>query len=158
MKRGFRKGFTLIELLIVLAVIAALLAVVTPIALNAVKRANLTKIASNLRNIKTAAETYVTVNYENLSEDIDDLLRKNDPILIGDYLTTDPNGNEEDPAKYKYSAELTCVRDDTDNITSIEVKIKYLGGGADVEDLQEIYSEVTDVDGAPGVKFTIRNW
>jgi len=154
MKRGFRKGFTLIELLIVLAVIAALLAVVTPIALNAVRRANLTEIASNLRNIKSAAETYVTMNYEYLSEDIGDLLNEK---LIGDYLTTDPN---EDPDNPDYSAALTCVRDTAGNITNITVTIEYLGGGVSVEDLQEIYSEVddSDNDNNPDVQFTVGNW
>ncbi|MCX7813774.1 MAG: type II secretion system GspH family protein [Pseudothermotoga sp.] len=53
------RGFTLIELLIVLAVIAALLAIVTPIALNAVRQANLTRIASTMRNIRAAAESYI---------------------------------------------------------------------------------------------------
>jgi len=140
MKRGFRKGFTLIELLIVLAVIAALLAVVTPIALNAVRRAELTEIASNLRNIKSAAETYITMTDDDLSIDNPNLL----DTLEGDYLTTKPKD---------YSAALTH---DTEG--NIEVKIWYTGGGVKVGDLQPIYSEVTDVDGAPGVKFTIRSW
>jgi len=64
-----RKGFTLIELLIVLAIIAALMAVVTPIALNAVKKAKITKVAENLRNIKSAVESYVyTQNTLTLSD------------------------------------------------------------------------------------------
>ena len=140
-----KKGFTLIELLIVLAVIAALLAVVTPIALNAVKRANLTKIASNLRNIKSAAETYVTMTDDDLSGGIEDLLT----TLIDDgYLTTSPGDG--------YSAELTY------NDGDITVTIEYSGGDASVEDLQEIYSEVTNVgtdeDPVPGVEFTIKSW
>ena len=147
MKRGFRKGFTLIELLIVLAVIAALLAVVTPIALNAVRRANLTKIASNLRNIKSAAETYVTMTDDDLSDGIEDLLT----TLVDDgYLTTSPGDD--------YSAALE-YDEDTGNIT---VTIEYSGGDASVEDLQEIYSEVTNVgtdeDPVPGVEFTIKSW
>ncbi|MFN4190219.1 MAG: type II secretion system protein [Pseudothermotoga sp.] len=56
-----RKGFTLIELLIVLAVIAALMAIVTPIALNAVSQAKATQVASNFRNIKSAIESYVNI-------------------------------------------------------------------------------------------------
>ena len=140
MKRGFRKGFTLIELLIVLAVIAALLAVVTPIALNAVKRANLTKIASNLRNIKTAAETYITM--ANPSADDGALL---DTLKTNGYLTTKPED---------YSAELTY------NDGDITVTIEYTGGGVEVGDLQEIYSEVddSDDDNNPDVQFTIKSW
>ncbi len=56
-----RKGFTLIELLIVLAVIAALMAIVTPIALNAVSQAKATQVAANFRNIKSAVESYVNI-------------------------------------------------------------------------------------------------
>ena len=154
MKRGFKKGFTLIELLIVLAVIAALLAVVTPIALNAVKRANLTKIASNLRNIKSAAETYVTMNYEDLSDDIDDLLEEDNPILIGDYLTTNPN---EDPDNPDYSAKLEY--DDTTG--DITVTIEYTGpdvSSEDINKLHEIYSEVDPDKDSPQVKFEIKSW
>ena len=53
-----RKGFTLVELLIVLAVIAALMAVATPLALNAVKNAKASQVAQNFANIKTAFENY----------------------------------------------------------------------------------------------------
>ena len=67
-----RKGFTLIELLIVLAIIAALMAVVTPIALNAVRKAKASQVAENLRNIRTAVESYFYVNGE-LPEDLDEL-------------------------------------------------------------------------------------
>jgi len=51
-----RKGFTLVELLIVLAVIAALMSVATPLALNAVKNAKASQVAQNFRNIKAAFE------------------------------------------------------------------------------------------------------
>lgn len=53
-----KEGFTLVELLIVLAVIAALLAIVTPVAVNAVRRAKATQVASTLRNIAAAAQQY----------------------------------------------------------------------------------------------------
>jgi type IV pilus assembly protein PilA len=65
--KGMRKagnmirGFTLIELLIVLAVIASLLAIVTPIALNAVAQAKATQVASNFRSLKSAVESYVNI-------------------------------------------------------------------------------------------------
>ncbi|QTA38093.1 type II secretion system protein [Thermosipho ferrireducens] len=49
-----KKGFTLIELLIVLAIISALLAVATPTAMNAVKKAKATQVAANLRNLSVA--------------------------------------------------------------------------------------------------------
>ncbi|MGQ9856907.1 MAG: type II secretion system protein [Fervidobacterium sp.] len=53
-----RKGFTLVELLIVLAVIAALMAVATPLALNAVRNAKASQVAQNFRNLKAAIENY----------------------------------------------------------------------------------------------------
>jgi prepilin-type N-terminal cleavage/methylation domain-containing protein len=53
-----RKGFTLIELLIVLAIIATLLSVTTPVALNAVKKAKATQIGRNIRNLIDAGEKY----------------------------------------------------------------------------------------------------
>ena len=63
-----RKGFTLIELLIVLAVIAALMSVATPLALNAVKNAKASQVAQNFRNIKAAFENYFnTEKQTNLS-------------------------------------------------------------------------------------------
>nr|WP_143611061.1 type II secretion system protein [Thermosipho melanesiensis] len=53
-----KKGFTLVELLIVLAVIAALLSVATPLAINAVKSAKASQVAQNFRSIKSAIENY----------------------------------------------------------------------------------------------------
>ena len=54
-----RKGFTLIELLIVMAIIAALMAVLIPMATGAMKKANATKIAVQLRNLEQGTEQYV---------------------------------------------------------------------------------------------------
>lgn len=53
-----KKGFTLVELLIVLAVIAALMSVATPLALNAVRNAKASQVAQNFRNLKAAIENY----------------------------------------------------------------------------------------------------
>ncbi len=138
MKRGFKKGFTLIELLIVLAVIAALLAVVTPVALNAVRKANLTKIASNLRNIKTAAETYITM--ANPSANDGALL---DTLETNGYLTTKPKDYS---AKLEYGTDVSTVT------------IWYTGGGASGEELHKIYSEVSTDTTYPQVQFTVGNW
>ena len=54
-----KKGYTLVELLIVLAVIAALMAVATPMAMNAVKQAKASQVAQNLNALKSAVEQYV---------------------------------------------------------------------------------------------------
>ncbi len=54
-----KKGFTLVELLIVLAVIAALMAVATPMAMNAVRTAKASQVGQNLSALKSAVEQYV---------------------------------------------------------------------------------------------------
>ncbi|MDI3473651.1 MAG: hypothetical protein PWQ48_1932 [Thermotogaceae bacterium] len=57
-----KAGFTLIELIIVMAIISTLLSIVTPTAVNALKRAKATQVAFNLRNISTALQIYYLVN------------------------------------------------------------------------------------------------
>ena len=57
-----RKGFSLVELLIVLAVIAALIATITPVALNAIKKAKATQVAQNLKTLASALENAAYVN------------------------------------------------------------------------------------------------
>jgi len=57
-----KKGFTLIELIIVMAIISTLLSVVTPTAVNALKKAKATQVAFNLRNISAALQIYYLVN------------------------------------------------------------------------------------------------
>lgn len=53
-----RSGFTLIELMIVLAIIAALAAILTPMGMNALNRAKATQIVADVRNIRSAAQLY----------------------------------------------------------------------------------------------------
>jgi general secretion pathway protein G len=62
MKRKY--GFTLVELLIVLAVIAALIATITPLALNAIRRARASQVAQNIRTLASGFENAVLVNDE----------------------------------------------------------------------------------------------
>ena len=50
------KGFSLVELLIVLSIIAALIATITPIALNAARKAKATKISSNIKLLADSLE------------------------------------------------------------------------------------------------------
>lgn len=57
-----RRGFTLIELLIVLAVIAALIATMTPLFFNAIRRANASRVAQNLRTLSNMLEIAAYVN------------------------------------------------------------------------------------------------
>jgi len=68
-----KRGFSLVELLIVLAVIAALIATITPVALNAIRKSQATKVAQNLKTLASAFENYVYVN--NGDPDFDQLGR-----------------------------------------------------------------------------------
>ncbi|WP_367362765.1 type II secretion system protein [Mesotoga sp.] len=55
-------GFSLVELLIVLAVIAALIATITPVAMNAIKKAKATQVAQNLKTLASAIENKAYVD------------------------------------------------------------------------------------------------
>ncbi len=57
-----KRGFSLVELLIVLAVIAALIATITPVALNAIRKAQATKVAQNMKTLAAAIENAAYVN------------------------------------------------------------------------------------------------
>jgi general secretion pathway protein G len=57
-----KRGFSLVELLIVLAVIAALIATITPVALNAIRKAKATQVAQNLKTLASALENAAYVN------------------------------------------------------------------------------------------------
>ncbi len=52
--RKKQKGFTLVELLIVVAIIAVLAAVVTPVALNAINDSKATAVYAEIKSIETA--------------------------------------------------------------------------------------------------------
>jgi len=72
-----KRGFSLVELLIVLAVIAALIATITPVALNAIQKAKATKVGQNIKTLASAFENYVYVsgkvpaNLTDIGRDID---------------------------------------------------------------------------------------
>ena len=57
-----KRGFSLVELLIVLAVIAALIATITPVALNAIKKAKATQVGQNVKTLASAFENALYVN------------------------------------------------------------------------------------------------
>ena len=74
-----KKGFSLVELLIVLAVMAALIATITPVALNAIRKAKATQVAQNLKTLASAFEnklyvdgtTEITTDVSELARDVD---------------------------------------------------------------------------------------
>ena len=135
--RNMVRGFTLIELLIVLAVIAALLAIVTPIALNAVAQAKATQVASNLRNIRSAAESFVMINKSATGLTIDNLKTQG-------YLT-----NTAGLENYTITA--------TQAATVVSAEVKYTGG-VDISKLTSILPEATGTDNNVTYSFSIPIW
>ncbi|KUK92540.1 MAG: Uncharacterized protein XE05_1390 [Thermotogales bacterium 46_20] len=84
-----RSGFTLIELLIVLAVIAALIATMTPLALNAIRRSQASKVA---QNIKILANMLEVAAYSNGLNDEGAIAGMNgDEIRLKDLVRDLPN-------------------------------------------------------------------
>jgi len=61
--RNKREGFTLVELLIVMAVIAALMGALVPVAISAIQHANATRIAENLQSLVTQVQQYAYSNH-----------------------------------------------------------------------------------------------
>ena len=108
-----RKGFTLIELLIVMAIIAALMAVLIPMATGAMKKARATKIAVQLRNFEQGTEQYIL----SMLPDSDEVGSIKDASVVNAGFAEDPDteGNN-----------LGCESDDTNN--KITIKITYDAG------------------------------
>lgn len=134
-----RKGFTLIELLIVLAVIAALMAIVTPIALNAVAQAKATQVASNMRNLKSAVESYVNIERPSTLA----TLTIADLTNAG-YLSTTPGTD--------YALSGGAWQTDGSATATIS-----FSGSVDKNKLKNVYPEV-NITGTPKIDFTLRKW
>ena len=133
--RNMVRGFTLIEVLIVLAVIAALLAIVTPIALNAVAQAKATQVASTMRNIRSAVESYVNIERPPTPSDLN-----LGTLVSKGYLSSTPT-------------EFTLAIEGWDTTGLATVTITYTGP-VDEEKLERIYSEISNKT----LTFHIRKW
>ena len=137
-----KKGFTLVELLIVLAVIAALMAVATPMALNAVKQAKASQVAQNLENIKTAEENYVNTEQTLPATTVDQLVSKN-------YLSSAPTN---------YTIDTKPTPTAWDN-GQVKVTIIYRGGDVSVADVKKQNPNVIDGgSGALALEATVVKW
>lgn len=137
-----RKGFTLIELLIVIAVIAALMAVATPVAINAIQNAKASQVAQNLANIKTAFENYFYAEHPDLSDTTTVPLD-----TLQNYLNPLPDSN-----KYSIS-----VNEASPNV--YDVTITYTGGDVSVDKVKNNLSVVEkDSNNNPFYKFQVRQW
>jgi len=134
-----RKGFTLIELLIVLAVIAALMAVATPLALNAVKNAKASQVAQNLRALKTAVENYFYAEKE-LPDGTEAIVSYISANFDWSKYDLSPNDNNLDDGIGK-------------------VVISYKGGDVKYQDVVKHLPETTPVDtDKPGVEIVLRKY
>ncbi len=77
MRKQRKEGFSLVELMIVLAVIAALISTITPVAMNAVRKAEALKVAMNFRVLALTTESRLILdksvpdNIRELGRDID---------------------------------------------------------------------------------------
>jgi len=76
-----KKGFTLIEFLVVMVIISILILVVTPIAVNALKKARATNIGRNLRNIHQAVQDYIHIEHPKFVTDLTINYLKNNKFL-----------------------------------------------------------------------------
>ena len=132
-----RKGFTLVELLIVLAVIAALMAVATPMALSAVKTAKASQVAQNLNALKSAVEQYV-YSEKALPSNI---------TALTNYMSKIPDG-------YIVTPDATTFVKGEATVT-----VAYTVGDILPVDVNKQYSEAGTVTGNyPGVYVKVRQW
>ena len=120
------RGFTLVELLIVMSVIAALISIVTPVAMNAVVKAKATQVAMNLRNLKSAVEQCVIVE-----ESTSTTCTTIDGLVKSYYLSTGPGDD------YKIGEKTS------DGYVSVWIGYK---GDVDPKRIFQIYSEVVTGD------------
>lgn len=144
-----RKGFTLVELLIVLAVIAALMAVATPMAMNAVKQAKASQVAQNLNALKSAVEQYVYSEKDlpTSAESLTNYMSK----IPSEYVITPVEENLSGSKGVFVDGEATVI-------------VAYDSSDIPVGDINKQYSEVTEVTlpgsttGCPGVYVKVRQW
>ncbi|OAA29709.1 hypothetical protein AT15_01320 [Kosmotoga arenicorallina S304] len=115
-----KEGFSLVELLIVLAVMAALIATITPVALNAIRKAKATQVAQNLKTLASALENAAYVNGIDESNNY----VKNSS---GSALTLTDLGRDIDSAKYAVyydvssgTVEATVVSLEDVNLTIVQ--------------------------------------
>ncbi|AEH51486.1 type II secretion system protein [Pseudothermotoga thermarum] len=139
-----RKGFTLIELLIVLAIIAALLTIVTPIALNAVRQANATKIASTMRNIASAAQSYVMTERTTVISGGNWL----QGLVSQGYLNTNPGGD--------YTVSVT--EGSGTEAGRITITVRYTGSAVRIDDLRRVVPEMSGSTGNAEYILTTARW
>jgi len=153
-----KKGFTLVELLIVLAVIAALMAVATPMALNAVKTAKASQVGQNLSALKSAVEQYV-YSEKAVPKKISDLK---------DYLTNFDTIKDTYKLRYKdfdsTSQAIIVIVYDAADVTADAVANQYTLAGPITTNSIKTYGDGgdtiygTSTTNLPGATVTVMKW
>jgi len=120
-----KKGFSLVELLIVLAVMAALIATITPVALNAIRKAKATQVAQNLKTLASAFENKIyvdgkaTTDVSTLARDVDenDYAIAYESNTAGEYtVTVYYTGGDVDPSSVADVLSGVTTKTDDDSI------------------------------------------
>jgi len=127
------EGFTLLEMLIVLAVIAAVLTAITPVAVRTLRKAKATQVALNLRTLQVAMLECYIVETPNSTIDIDDL-------YSGHYVSNKPEGYVINWATFTTGVAKAFLV-----YTSEDVELEFV---EDVLPQAVFVSTFTDVDGA----------
>ena len=119
-----------------MAVIAALMGALVPVALNAIKHANATRIAENLRSIESAVQNYAYSEHK---------LPSLSTLVNGNYLTGKIDTSEY--GIYYYDASNT--KWDQTNNTSISgvatIAVVYSGSAANPDQVYNAWQEATAV-------------
>ena len=149
-----KKGFTLVELLIVLAVIAALMAVATPMALNAVRQAKASQVAQNLNALKTSVEQYF-FSEKQIPKTIDDL---------ENYVSNFESISKSYRLKYKDDLDSTgkatvvVVYDGVDVSPAAVANQFNLAGTVTTASLSTTGDAITSSGSLPGATITVTKW
>ena len=121
-----RKGFTLVELLIVMAIIAALMAVLIPMAGGAMKKAKATRVGVVMRNVEQGAEQYIMAYLPDTGTNIStSTLVQNGYVSENDILN-----------------QITLTT--TISATSYTISVKYDHGSSDQDLIDMIYSTLKE--------------
>lgn len=133
-KRNPKPGFTLVEILVILAIIAVLAGVLVPAVANQITKGEATRLISDLENVRTGVETFVS-DVKRFPKDIDDLVNKPGSAETDLNGTTYASGllakwagpyldilmNDDDSVETGYGAHIK------DNLDTVKVNgIKYL--------------------------------
>ncbi|WP_448385057.1 type II secretion system protein [Fervidobacterium sp.] len=114
-----RRGFTLIELLIVMAIIAALMSVATPLGLNAVAQAKATNVAGNFRTLQQAVMQMITLEPNPPKNPDVDILEY---LYTQKYISTKPSGFE---VRYSEDRKAYIIKYTQNDIDPVKVKNIY---------------------------------